>query len=382
MKFLKRNLFGSPNLHSSVYLPKHPELKRLAPFLLALLPLFAIGQGRKYSNAFLDIGIDARGSAMSRAVIASTKDVTSAYWNPAGIFHVREGWQGAAMHAEYFAGLAQYDYIGFAKPIDDQSSIAVSVIRFGADNILNTTQLIDEGGNIDYDRISKFSAADYALIGTYARQSAKVKGLNYGGNVKIIYRQIGKFASAIGFGFDLGAQYKVSNWEFGANLRDVTSTFNAWNIPTEELEDVFQRTGNELPDENLELTLPSLLIGAGRQFNLGEKYTLRSELSAEFTFGGRENTLVSADFGNINPNLGIELGYLNFIFVRAGAGSVQRGRDFEGNTYYKVQPNMGIGLKYKGIYIDYALTNIANATDVLYSNLFSLKFNFAEFKSS
>ena len=33
----------------------------------------------------------------------------------------------------------------------------------------------------------------------------------------------------MGFGFDLGMQYELSeNWRFASVLRDATSTFNAW----------------------------------------------------------------------------------------------------------------------------------------------------------
>ena len=41
-------------------------------------------------------------------------------------------------------------------------------MRLGVDNILNTTQMIDSEGNIDYDKISKFSTSDYAGIISYA----------------------------------------------------------------------------------------------------------------------------------------------------------------------------------------------------------------------
>jgi hypothetical protein len=60
------------------------------------------------------------------------------------------------MHANYFANIAQYDYIGYASPIDDRSAWGISLIRFGVDDILNTTELIDSQGNIDYNRISLF----------------------------------------------------------------------------------------------------------------------------------------------------------------------------------------------------------------------------------
>ena len=63
------------------------------------------------------------------------------------------------MHAEYFAGIAKYDYVGGVSRINDSSSLGVSVIRFGVDNIPNTLELIDNDGNIRYDRISSFSSA-------------------------------------------------------------------------------------------------------------------------------------------------------------------------------------------------------------------------------
>ncbi len=363
-------------------------MKKLA-LLLFLAPILTFGQGRKYSNEFLNIGVDAKALGMSNSVIATVNDVTAGYWNPAGLAGVRDSWQGAAMHAEYFASIAQYDYLAFAMPVDALSTIGVSVIRFGVDDILDTTELIDKDGNVNYDRINKFSAADYALLASYARISKDIPNLRYGGNVKIIYRHIGDFASAIGFGFDLGAQYTIKKWQFGANLRDVTSTFNSWSFNEDKLSKAFALSNqdstlgrNELPTENLELTIPSLMLGVGRKFEIGEKYTLHTELNGVMTFGGRENTLVSADFGNISPTFGFQLGYLDFVFLRGGVGNITRSRNFDNSTYYTLQPTMGIGFKYRGISIDYALTNIANANDVLYSNTFSLKFNFADFNRS
>jgi hypothetical protein len=356
-------------------------LKKLV-LLLLLSPLISLSQGRKYSNAFLEIGIDARAMAMSNAVIASTNDISAAYWNPAGLVGITDGWQAAAMHAEYFASIAQYDYAAYGRNIDEYSSAAISFIRFGVDDILNTTDLIDQNGNVDYDRITRFSAADYALIGSYARKSKKIKNFNYGANFKIVYRQIGEFANSIGFGFDAGLQYKIGKWQLGASFKDITTTFNAWTINEEAFGESLEITNSDLPTENLELTIPRMLLGVARAFNINEKYRLHSELSADFTFGGKENTLVSSSFANINPNLGLELGYLNFVFLRTGFGNVKRLSSFTNEQSFSLQPNLGIGFLYRGISIDYALTDIGSASGTLYSNIFSLKFNFDDFKKS
>jgi hypothetical protein len=60
------------------------------------------------------------------------------------------------MHANYFANIAQYDYIGYASPVTTAVPGVFPLIRFGVDDILNTTELIDSQGNIDYNRISLF----------------------------------------------------------------------------------------------------------------------------------------------------------------------------------------------------------------------------------
>ena len=190
--------------------------------LLALLLVSAVTYSqavRKYSNEFMNIGVDAAALGMSNTVVAATKDVNSGYWNPAGLIHL-EDHQVAVMHANYFANIAQYDYLAYASPIDDRSSWGISLIRFGVDDILNTTELIDSQGNIDYNRISLFSTADYGFTFSYARK-LPVPGFQYGVNAKVIRRIIGNFANSWGFGFDFGLQFEKNNWQFGLMLRDI-----------------------------------------------------------------------------------------------------------------------------------------------------------------
>src|SRR5690606_27923780 len=165
---------------------------------------------RKYSNEFLSIGVDARAFAMGNSVVANTNDVNSTYWNPAGLTEVYFGSQISAMHAEYFEGIAMYDYIAGAMPLENNAVVGLSVYRFGVDDILNTTQLIDAQGNIDYDRISKFSTADYALSLSYAGYFLGNSDISVGANAKIVYRHIGKFANSFGFGIDLGFRSEES----------------------------------------------------------------------------------------------------------------------------------------------------------------------------
>ena len=90
---------------------------------------------RKYSNEFLSVGIGARALGMGNVQSAFSNDVTAAYWNPAGLQQLNNT-QVGLMHAEWFAGIAKYDYVGIALPIADRRrSIGISAIRFAVDDI-------------------------------------------------------------------------------------------------------------------------------------------------------------------------------------------------------------------------------------------------------
>lgn len=336
----------------------------------------SFGQTAKYSNEFLSIGVGARSLGMANATVANINDVTSGYWNPAGLAALETKFDVGIMHAEYFAGIAKYDYLAGAMALDTNSYLGATIIRFGVDDIPNTTDLIDKDGNIDYDRISKFSAADYAVIISYARKT-NITNLSYGANVKIIYRDIGKFAHAWGFGLDLGMQYKLRDWKFGVLARDITSTFNAWSFNEKELiVEVQDSVFNFAPDNSLELTLPRLIIGVSRDFPIYNKFKGMAELDVDLTFDGQRHVLIEGDPISIDPHVGIEINYNRLVFVRFGLGNFQREMDFKNNEYMTLQPNFGIGIQYKGVSIDYALTDIGDQSIALYSNVFSIRYSF------
>lgn len=347
--------------------------------MLALSALGLLAQAQsdapKYSNEFLAIGVGARGLGMGYSIVAASRDVTAGYWNPAGIVRASGDLQVAAMHSEYFAGIAKYDYIGLAKHIDSVSSIGFSYIRFGIDDIPNTIDLVDPSGNVDYDRISSFSAVDNAFLISYARK-LKLEGLRFGANAKVIYRRVGDFGQAWGFGLDAGLQYDRKAWKFAAMARDITSTFNSWTYSLDQRTiDVLLTTGNELPQNSTEITLPRLVLGVARDFKLGTKFNLLAEVDLENTFDGRRNTVVSSDPWSMDPRMGLEASYAGIVFVRAGVNNMQYIEEIDGNKTFNLQPNIGLGLKIKSVAIDYALTNIGTVGNALISNVFSLRFD-------
>ncbi|SCX92948.1 hypothetical protein SAMN05192588_0306 [Nonlabens sp. Hel1_33_55] len=333
---------------------------------------------RAYSNEFLNIGVDAAALGMSNAVVAGTGNVNSGYWNPAGLMQLEER-ELSLMHASYFANIAQYNYGAYAMPIDDRSAFAFSIIRFSVDDILNTTQLIDDQGNINYDRISTFSTADWAFTLSYARES-KLDGFSYGGNVKIIRRIIGDFASSIGFGLDIGLQMQRGDWKLGLMARDITTTYNTWSIDEDEFATVQGAVENQNQDlpETTEITLPKLQLGIAREFTFHYDHVLTAEVDLNMRFI-QTNDIISSSNVSATPALGLEYGYTDLIFVRAGMGNFQNELQLDGNDNVTFQPNIGIGFKYKGISVDYALTDIGDSSAALYSNIFSLNVDLSVF---
>lgn len=340
-------------------------------FIQTSVSLF--GQKVKYSNEFMNIGVGARSLAMANSSVSSSNDIYSGYWNPAGLVNLENNIQLSGMHAEYFAGIAKFDYGAFALKIDSVSTFSASLLRFGVDNIPNTTQLIDADGNINYDNITSFSAVDYGFLASYGRRLNP--NLSVGANAKIIRRVVGDMAKSWGFGIDVSAQYKLKDYTFGVVLRDVTTTFNAWNYTlSDETKEVFELTGNEIPQNSLEITLPRAILGIARTYEIKEKFFVTPEINFDLTTDGKRNVLLSAKPFSIDPHFGVEGSFKKLVFLRAGVGNIQKELNDIGNRQITTfQPNIGLGIKFQKISVDYAYTDVGDQSIGLFSHIISLK---------
>jgi len=340
-----------------------------------------MGQFAKYSNEFLNIGAGARGMAMGNAQVASVNDGTGGYWNPAAIADIRTSPQLNLMHAEYFAGIGKYDYINGAIPLNDKfRTLGISLLRFGVDDIPNTLFLVEPDGSINYNNIQSFSSADYAFILSYSQlfKDDEKRQLSWGANTKIIYRKVGSFAQAWGFGFDAGFMYKTSTWRLGVAARDITTTFNAWSFSFDDREkEALYLTNNDIPVKSTELTSPTLILAGAYNFAFSEKFHLLAETNLNMTFDGKRNTVISSDPVSIDPKFGVEANINNIVFLRAGISNFQKaladGDTLNQKKVWIYQPSIGAGFKIGNVAIDYAFTNLANQSNPLYTHVFSLR---------
>jgi hypothetical protein len=271
-------------------------------------PVFSAASA-KYAGEFMAIGVGGRALGLGSSYVALANDVTAGYWNPAGLSHLQYP-ELILMHDERFAGLENYDYGAFAIPVTARSTLALSIIRLGIDNIANTTNAwhdlngdgIPESNEIDYSKITYFNAADWGFYLSYANQSSK--NFSYGANVKLIRIDQGT-AAATGIGFDVGAQYApVPALALGANFQDATTTLVAWN------------TGSS------ELVSPTLKLGSAYFFDVLDG-TLTPTFDTDIRFEGRKFA-ANAYVGKVSFDFhgGLEYDYRHLVAVRAGHDAI------------------------------------------------------------
>jgi len=329
----------------------------------------------RFVNEFLNIGVGANAHGMYGSVAATVDDITAAYWNPAGLAKVEAPAQVSAMHASWFGGIANYDYLAAGKRFNSRNNsyAAMSLIRMGVDNIPNTLNLIGADGTVNFDRITEFSAADYALFVSYG-QDLGIEGLSIGGSGKIIYRSIGSFGSALGFGFDVGLMYNRGNLKLGLMGRDITTTINAWSFSlSPEEQRVFQDTGNDIPISNTEVALPKLVLAAAYEIESKGLFSYLVETDIRLSSDGTKSGVFSGQNLGIDPTIGLEVGYNDLAFFRMGVGNFQNIINETAQSAFEFQPNIGAGINLGKFQIDYALTNIGSVSGALVSHVFSLK---------
>jgi len=351
---------------------------KLFSFLLSLIiGVSAQAQFNKYANAYLDIGVGARALALSNTYTHLSQDITSIYWNPAGLTGIKNNVEVGLMHNEHFGGIVKYDFGGIGIKINDKSAFGFGLIRSGVDNIPNTLELIDSDGNINYDRITSFSVADYAVMLSYGRKIPKI-GLSYGATAKVLHRNIGKFGKGWGFGLDLGVQYQRKNLYAGVMLRDISTTITNFTYNTETFEEVFAATGNEILRKSSEIALPKISLGFGYKIFFDKKQRFHATPSFDllFTTDGRRNTPVSGNPISMDPRFGLEIGYKDIIFLRGGCGQIQRMEETPDKKVWLVKPNIGAGFRIKTVFIDYALASVGDRSVFLFSHVFSLRIGF------
>ncbi|MDX1741930.1 MAG: PorV/PorQ family protein [Rhodothermales bacterium] len=343
----------------------------LAVTLVALAAVPASGQRvAKYGADFLAGGVGARALGMGGAHVALTRDVSSGYWNPAGLADMTYP-EIAYMHAERFAGVVSFDYGSVAFPINAQSTIGVSFFRSGVNDIKNTLDAWDAERDQPKPNpesfFTSFSAADMAFFVGYARSISD--RLSIGITGKMIRRTIGDFADAWGYSFDVGVKYRTGRYVLGANIQDVSTMLQSWSVNQGSLQNIQDVFGQELPEGGTELVLPVARLGSGLLIPIGEN-ELALGLDVDLAFDGQQANVINLGDVSFHPRLGTEFTYRNVLSFRAGVNRIA----YSDRYGLDMTPSIGTGIQLRQVAIDYGFGDFAGlVSDLGYSHRISIK---------
>lgn len=284
-------------------------MQRITPIILVLLILRFNSlnaqipqEAERAGCSFLKFGMGARAAGMGEAFTSISGDISSVYWNPAGLAKLDGVW-ATFMHNRWFQDISTEFFA---------SAFNVSNNTFAFSFTLNTVPDIERRETATSEPLGYFDAHQAAFGATWAKEFAKK--IDLGLTFKWLYEKI-DIHSASGIGFDLGGIY---------SLRD-----------------------------NLKLGLVILNLGPKMKFE-EQKYSLPTSYKLGAVFGGKDNYLK----GNYRVALDLVKPKDEEVAVHTGGEydlpqnfSLRLGYEF---GYDEKGFTFGLGFKIKKYGIDYA----------------------------
>jgi len=333
-------------------------MKKILFSILVLILVFGVAFSQTFKTnvskrgttaaTFLAIGQSARAIGMGSAFVGVANDVSSIYWNPAGLTKA-EGGQVMVDHTNWIAGTS-YNFFAVSYNTGDYGTIGVSFTGSNIGDMKVTT--IDE----PWGTGEVFSATDMAISLAYALQLTDRFSIGF--NPKFVYQGIWKM-SATAFAIDMGVQYvtpfddailamSISN--FGTDMRLLGQS----NLVLYDPDPYTTGNNGKIPAylETNEWSLP-LTFRVGVSYNpiKSENHNLTLAFDALHP---------SDDYESIN--FGMEYGFQDFLFLRAGYKSLFL--DDSEESY-----SLGFGLKKNlmgnvAIKVDYAYQDFGRLNNI------------------
>lgn len=142
---------------------------------------------------FLEMGVGSAGNAMGDAYVSSANDITSIYWNPAGLGYLKNN-EVLFMHQPWIAGIdVNFAGGGFILPSIGTFGIAITNMNYGRTDV--TTMDMQEGTGETYE------ANEFAFTLSYGRKI--VQWFSFGASAKYVSSSIWHM-SASAAAVDLG----------------------------------------------------------------------------------------------------------------------------------------------------------------------------------
>jgi hypothetical protein len=292
----------------------------LSVLFISLNNLYAQNDGAGNTGlSFLKLGVGARSIAMGEAFSSFTDDASAIVYNPSRLLFGAKN-NVLLMHNSGAQDLSN-DFIG-AKLSSDKFALGFGIIKSGVSNI--------EIRLLPGPAIDKFNSENLAISlgGAYKLNDYISIGLT----AKFLYEKY-YVDEASGTGFDFGTSYSKDNTNFSFVLSNL---------------------GSMNPLKNVSTKLPTSV-------RFGGSYIIPSR---DFNFAIAVDGFKVLNGGVFHIHTGGEAAYKDFIFIRLGYQSNYENKGF----------STGLGFKYKGINLDYALIPYTSAFGT--GNTFSLGVTF------
>jgi hypothetical protein len=306
---------------------------------------------------FLKIGVGARAVGMGSAFAATADDITSVYWNPAGLA-LNLSNEALFNHTNWIADVG-VDFAAVATHMEGFGTIAVSFTSINAiDGMIVRTVEQPEGTG------EKFDAGGFSIGLSYARKLTD--NFSMGFNAKYIRESIWH-ESATGFALDAGALYKINvlnELRLGASISNFGTKMKMDGRDIQEIKQVGETGTGNLIDTRVilkEWDIPlTFRVGVAVDAVKMEDHRLTVEVDAVHPNDHTEYV-----------NTGFEYGWNEVVFIRAGYASL-----FEEDTEKGL--SLGAGINYRianslKVLFDYAYQDLGRLENVHY---FAIGINF------
>jgi hypothetical protein len=293
---------------------------------------------------FMKIGIGPRAAGMAGAYGAVADDLTSVFWNPAGLANVNSI-QATFNYTSWFAGF-DHNFGAIALPIGDNFTAALHMASFGSDRIEITT--IDNPDGLG----TYYSVADIALGLTFS--GYLTDQFSFGITAKYISNTFASMG-ADGVAFDFGTMYETG-------IQGIRLGFSIHNLgPEQQYEGEDLRTSKKIWEDLDAAPLDATYITTPFALPL----IFRAGIAADIVEMDEHKLIGSFDFLTLSDTpeqfaLGLEYTWNDLLSVRGGyllghdqfnlAGGVGINYftgSFMGQLDYSISPTSDIGLVHR-----------------------------------
>ncbi len=312
---------------------------------ITILPYSAFAQlfpnlgGQRTGTAalqFLKIGTSARATGMGESFVAVSDDISSLYWNPAGLVQFKDNGLTFS-YTQWFVDTRIANF-GGVYHFGGNNAIGLNVTSLQTEDMKVTTEF-QPGGTGEY-----FKFSDLSIGLSYARMMTEQ--FSFGATIKYVEEELGvlKMRGVLG---DLATYYKTGLGT--SRFAIVISNFGGQIAPSGEVELVGERVANDFQR-----------FPPPTSFQLG--FAIEPYMNKE----NRVTTSIQLNSPTDNAEnlaFGVEYAYKNFLMFRAGYKMNVDAENF----------SAGIGLKFPISFanadFDYS---IANYRDLGLAQRFSL----------